>query len=176
MQYRNAKYIDENHTFIECEVKIDGDDWIPYSLTEDSNSALWKQMYKDNNIADFVFDIALARANKIDLLRSEYVERMNKIFEIYSQPERDTWPMKRDSAHAYKAGTASELHTKALSLYADSKGLSVDDYVNLILEKVENFMTISAAHEKARQQAIVQVGSALTQLEIDAIVPQWPSI
>ena len=61
LPYRNAKYMDSNHTIIDCELNHPEYGWVPYSLNPDDtdmtidNNELLAVMTTNNDIADFVF-------------------------------------------------------------------------------------------------------------------------
>ena len=59
MQYRNAKYIDEDHTIVDCEINSPIYGWIPYTMDpEDTdmtvdNNALIAAFNSNNDVADY---------------------------------------------------------------------------------------------------------------------------
>ena len=59
MEYRNAKYIDADHTIVDCEINSPIYGWIPYTMNPDDtddtvdNNALIAAFNSNNDVADY---------------------------------------------------------------------------------------------------------------------------
>ena len=122
--------------------------------------------------------LAEAKENAALYVQRLYKETMQTLTGNYPSEERDTWPMKREAAHAHEAGTATAAQTTTLTRFAAAKGVSVTDYVALILAKADGFEQVSAACEAARNQGLAAIEAATDAEAVQAAVDglAWPQV
>ena len=87
-----------------------------------------------------------------------------------TEAERDTWPIKRECALAYQAGVATEAQQTSLTRYADARGQSVADYVDLVLAAADQHEQAAAYFEGIKTTAKAAITAAETIEEIETIL------
>lgn len=107
------------------------------------------------------------KALKIDELNVAAAETITPITSVYSQAERDTWPIQEAEAAAWTAD--AQAATPMLDAIATQRGMAKADLVASVAVKAAEFKALAGATFGKRRALVDQVNAAATAEDVAAI-------